>query len=805
MSKFGSLLLAVAVATPVFGQSNFYCPFSLISITPGAATVGSAALPVRIAGSANYGAFTAEIRWVFNNETSTINTSGSNTTQIDFTIPAALLATEGTANIFVTLNTTGSCGRIEASNSLFFEIIVGPIIRELRPAFADVGREDLQLTIAGENFQRGDQVRWSFEGVSYIFNTTFVSLTQLTAVIPSARFAAEGVANVSIIRGSLASGAVPFRILAPLSISNLEPSSARAGSQPFSLLIRGAGFESTTRIRFGDASLPVIFINSSQVRVSITSNLLTQPRTVPVTAVTASTVPGVPDRVSNTVNFVVEGALSITSISPDAADEGSGPVNLNVAGRGFVEGAQVLFGPTGLVTQFVSATQLTATISAELLAQPGAPQVTVRNPNGDVSNALPFTIRSVFRLESLSPASALAGEPGLQLAVSGRGFQQGAVVRWGSTNLTTTFGSRTSLTATISAPLLENPATVPITVVNPGGAISNSLNFQVRAEDLVLTSITPGSATVGGGPVQITLTGTGILRGASAYWNATALSSEFVNRTQLRATVPPELLRQPERVDVRIGNPNGQFSLPVQFEVTIPPPAVSLTGLAPTPLPTQPVSVGVEIDREAQFDLVGTLQLSFEPNATAFPPGAENRQLAFASGGRSVDFVIPRGLRTAQIPNGGAIQQGTVAGVITVRMTRLQAGGSNLVPPGGLPVRTLTVPRIAPVILPGSVRIVNATASGFEVQLTAYSTPRDITSAQISFSGPRLEGETTFTIPMGPPAAAWFASEDGRANGGLFSANFFFTLSGGGVDAIQSVTARLTNSAGTSEPVTGTR
>jgi hypothetical protein len=516
-------------------------------------------------------------------------------------------------------------------------------------------------------------------------------------------------------------------------------------------------------------------------------------------------VPGVPDRVSNTVNFVVEGALAITSISPDAADEGSGPVTVSVTGRGFVEGAQVLFGQTGLATQFSSATQLTATISAELLAQPGTPQITVRNPNGDVSNAVQFTIRSVFRLDSLSPTSALVGEPGLQLSVSGRGFQQGAIVRWGNTNLETAFGSRTALTATVPAALLENPASVPVTVVNPNGAVSNSLNFQVRAEDLVLTSITPGSATVGAGPVQITLNGSGILRGASAYWNATPLSSEFVSRTQLRATIPAELLRQPERVDVRIGNPNGQFSRPVQFEVTIPPPSVNLTGLAPTPLPTQPLSVGVEIDRDAPADLAGTLQLSFEPNATAFPPGTENRQLAFASGGRTVDFVIPRGQRTAQIPNGGAIQQGTVAGVITVRMTRLQAGGSNLVPPGGLPVRTVTVPRLAPVILPGSVRIANATATGFEVQLTAYSTPRDVTSAQISFSGTRLEGETTFTIQMATPAATWFASEEGRASGGLFSASFFFTLSGGGVDAIQSVTARLTNSVGTSEPVTGTR
>jgi len=43
-------------------------------------------------------------------------------------------------------------------------------------------------------------------------------------------------------------------------------------------------------------------------------------------------------------------------------------------------------------TTFVSASQLTATIGSADIAAAGTAQVTVANPNGSVSNALPFTI-----------------------------------------------------------------------------------------------------------------------------------------------------------------------------------------------------------------------------------------------------------------------------------------------------------------------------------------------------------------------------------------------------------------------------
>jgi hypothetical protein len=120
----------------------------------------------------------------------------------------------------------------------------------------------------------------------------------------------------------------------------------------------------------------------------------------------------------------------------------------------------------------------------------------------------------------------------------------------------------------------------------------------------------------------------------------------------------------------------------------------------------------------------------------------------------------------------------------------------------------ITVPRLVPVIVPGSVKITNITASGFQVFLDASSTPRDLTSANFTFtaaSGTQLNG-TSFTVSLTSTAAPWFDPGNATAvsNGGAFSLTIPFTFSGD-TSAIGSVSVTLTNSVGTSAPQSGGR
>lgn len=100
-------------------------------------------------------------------------------------------------------------------------------------------------------------------------------------------------------------------------------------------------------------------------------------------------------------------------------------------------------------------------------------------------------------------------------------------------------------------------------------------------------------------------------------------------------------------------------------------------------------------------------------------------------------------------------------------------GTTQTVPfPESPPNVKITVLRLAPIIVPGSVKITNVTSSGFQVVLDASSTPRDLTSGAFVFtaaSGTQLNGCTpNCTVPFGNDAATWFASGTGATNAARF-------------------------------------
>ncbi len=83
-------------------------------------------------------------------------------------------------------------------------------------------------------------------------------------------------------------------------------------------------------------------------------------------------------------------------------------------------------------------------------------------------------------VSALDRDSAYEGTPGLTLAVSGTGFESGAVVRWNGADRPTTFESATRVTATIPATDLAASATARVTVRNPGaGTESAARDFRV--------------------------------------------------------------------------------------------------------------------------------------------------------------------------------------------------------------------------------------------------------------------------------------------------------------------------------------
>jgi subtilisin family serine protease len=184
-------------------------------------------------------------------------------------------------------------------------------------------------------------------------------------------------------------------------------------------------------------------------------------------------------------------APAITTISPNAALLFGPDLTLTVNGSGFLLGSLIQWNGTSMPTTFVSNTQLTAVLPAELFAPfnvygaPGTPpQVTVFNPppGGGSSNAIAFTIaRGAPTITSITPSSVSAGGMSFVLAIQGTNLY-GASFYWNG-NLQQTTSLDNNL-AGIDVPysLIANPGTAVITatVAPPGGGTSNAVTLTIN-------------------------------------------------------------------------------------------------------------------------------------------------------------------------------------------------------------------------------------------------------------------------------------------------------------------------------------
>src|SRR3989454_2172531 len=104
------------------------------------------------------------------------------------------------------------------------------------------------------------------------------------------------------------------------------------------------------------------------------SDIVLQPGTNVLT-VTARDAAGNAGTATLTVNYVL--APTITSISPTSATAGGSAFTLVVAGTNFVDSSEVQVNGAPRTTSYVSPTQLTATVLANDIAEPGTVQVTL--------------------------------------------------------------------------------------------------------------------------------------------------------------------------------------------------------------------------------------------------------------------------------------------------------------------------------------------------------------------------------------------------------------------------------------------
>ncbi len=261
----------------------------------------------------------------------------------------------------------------------------------------------------------------------------------------------------------------------------------------------------------------------------------------------------------------------LSSLEPSSAVAGGPSFVLKATGSGFVGSSTVRWNGEDRPTEFVSGTELSASIPTQDIADIGEARVTVYTPGGGESEPVSFEVRMEYPVPTvtkLDPSSKKAGGPQFTLKVEGTGFAgasgsaKGSVVRWNGEDRQTRYESATVLAASIPATDVSKPGTATVTVKNGEEKVSNGAFFTIEKSSPdevptpVVTGISPSSAVAGDPETTLSVTGTGFSGDARVLWDGGERKTARVRSgTKLSAVLPASDLAVPGRHLVTVYNP----------------------------------------------------------------------------------------------------------------------------------------------------------------------------------------------------------------------------------------------------------
>ncbi|MDD1653317.1 MAG: hypothetical protein LUQ64_02095, partial [Methanomicrobiales archaeon] len=160
-----------------------------------------------------------------------------------------------------------------------------PVLTALSSSTAAAGGPAFTLTITGSGFVPGSTLLWSGAART----TTYVSSTQLTAMIPASDLTSTGYRYLYVLNPSPGGGKSRYKTFiitraatptptptpvpnpAPV-LSSLSPSTVTAGDAAFTLTVTGSGFVRDSKVRWNGQDRSTTFVSSTQLRATISSS-----------------------------------------------------------------------------------------------------------------------------------------------------------------------------------------------------------------------------------------------------------------------------------------------------------------------------------------------------------------------------------------------------------------------------------------------------------------------------------------------------------------------------------------------------
>jgi trimeric autotransporter adhesin len=511
-----------------------------------------------------------------------------------------------------------------------------PTIVSVSPSSVTAGASTQTLTITGTGFISSSVASFN----STALQTSYTSSTSLQATVPASSLASGQLVSLVVTNPSPGGGnssVVNFSVTAPTAqITGIAPNYVLQSSAAV-LLVTGTGFEANSSVLWNGSPRTTNFLNPTSLQVSISS---ADAQAIGSAQVTVNN-PGPGGSTTSAASVVVYPAPSISSLTPATALAGSTSLQLTVTGANFVPSSVVLVDGVSVLTTYVSATTLQASVTAAALATGRTANVTVHNPAPTVADSAPASLpitTPVPTLSVLTPASVVSGQAAT-ITLTGTGFVSNSNALWNGSVRPTTYVSATSLKVALTATDLAAGSTGQITVNNsaPGGGTSAAQTLTIVTPPAI-ASLSPSTIQVSSSTTStatLAINGSNFASNAFATLNGIKLTATSQTASEIVATIPGSVIYSSGGDKVVVYNPGtGSLAFPSPAAtLNVINPAASFT-VTPSSAPAGSPTTTITINVPSGFFADSVVQWNGTPLATTY------------NGTSSLTAVVPAALLT---------------------------------------------------------------------------------------------------------------------------------------------------------------
>ena len=463
-----------------------------------------------------------------------------------------------------------------------------PEVASISPTTVSPG-QDLNIQVNGENFVSGSTVRWGESDVP----TTFVSSTQLTAIIPNSDFSSanpgaglfpNGFGDITVSNPAPQGGISPGLILVLMqtpTVSVTPGASSITTLQPLQVTVAvtgNTGYPTPTgSVTLTDGSYTSLAatLTSGSATINIPANTLTvgsytftasyTPDTgsssiyanasgiassqvaVSIAAPTVTVTPGASNITTTqplsvtvavsggTGNPTPTGSVTLTSgsYSSPATTLSSGSATINVPAGSLAPGSDTLtvtYTPDANSSSIYNSATGSNSVTVTVPAKT-TPTVTVTPSASSITTAQALTVTVAVSGGTGNPTPT-----GSVTLISGSYSSPATTLSSGSATINVPAGSLAVGSGTLTANYAPDTAGAA-TYNRASGSASITVNVPANPAPVVVGTL-PAFTNAGGAAFTLTVNGSGFTSGSTVYWGTSALSTTYGSATQLAAQVP---------------------------------------------------------------------------------------------------------------------------------------------------------------------------------------------------------------------------------------------------------------------------